>query len=305
MSDAAKKRRKPNDFSLKSYITKVLQLVSSETKARGETLDMVHSMIVGLLNNTASNTNIILSEKNSKKTVNIHHLKVSMELTFGYPARDFLRSMFEFVDEALEKMDSPKEEGESKSQSAHAGLIFPAPRISKFFHKQISCFLQKNGKYSPRHRKAGYGVCLAASMQYVCEQLLRAAGDKAISIHKKRIAPRDVFLAIQEDPGLLSIFRNFVTQGGVVPTISTKESNKKAKGSKKTTPAKKVVTKKTDSIKRSVTEKTTSAKKVVAKKAAPKKAVAKKTTSAKKVVAKKAAPKKEVAAKKKPSKKTN
>ncbi len=98
-------RKKHQGLFISSFILKLAK--KNEVSIRGETLDIIHQLLVGFLENLAATMNLIVSDHLSKKTLKISQLKVAAEITFGIKSAAFSKRLFEFIDETLEQEESP------------------------------------------------------------------------------------------------------------------------------------------------------------------------------------------------------
>ncbi len=93
--------------------------------------------------------------------------------------------------------------------STRAGLRFPVGRIRRYL---------KKGRYAGRVSLQA-PVYLAAVLEYLTAELLEGAGNKLRKT--KRITPREIQLAILQDPELQRMFGHVtIARGGVDPQIN-------------------------------------------------------------------------------------
>nr|ACO51989.1 Histone H2A.x [Aquarana catesbeiana] len=98
------------------------------------------------------------------------------------------------------------------SRSAKAGLQFPVGRIHRFLRK---------GNYAERIG-SGAGIYLAATLEYLCAEVLELAGNAARDNKKSRILPRHIQLAVRNDEELAKLFDGItIADGGVLPNIQS------------------------------------------------------------------------------------
>ena len=72
----------------------------------------------------------------------------------------------------------------------------------------------KQGRYAKR-TGVGAGVYIAAACEYLAEELLELAGNSARDNKRKRLIPRDIGLAVWNDPELDLFFKNItIAQSG-------------------------------------------------------------------------------------------
>jgi len=107
--------------------------------------------------------------------------------------------------------DGKKAKGHGeRSRSMRAGVHFPVGRIHRFMKSYITS----------RNRVGGTaGVFLAATMEYLCAEVLELAGNVAAEYRTKRITPRHLQLAIRGDEELDHLIKATIAGGGVIPHI--------------------------------------------------------------------------------------
>jgi len=96
------------------------------------------------------------------------------------------------------------------TKSRRAGLLLPVSR----FQKRL-----KKGNYAPRVGR-GAGIYMAATIEYLCFELLDLAANAAKDNNRKRITPRHIMMAIKNDDELNTLLRDVhVARAGVLPSI--------------------------------------------------------------------------------------
>ena len=106
---------------------------------------------------------------------------------------------------------SKKSTGGGKQKTAMiCGLEFPPTRCTRLIRK-----------VAPTDRvSANAGVAVASALEYLCAEIVEAAGDIAKEDGFKRIKPRHITLAVKSDDHMSSLFGNAnFASGGVVPRI--------------------------------------------------------------------------------------
>merc|ERR1740120_365313 len=117
-----------------------------------------------------------------------------------------------------------------RSRSMRAGVHFPVGRIHRYLKQYITA-----------HNRVGgtAGVFLAATMEYLCAEVLELAGNVAFEYRTKRITPRHLQLAIRGDEELDHLIKATIAGGGVTPHIDkhllTKKTSNKSKQTGKET----------------------------------------------------------------------
>merc|ERR1719188_2631733 len=105
-----------------------------------------------------------------------------------------------------------------RSRSMRAGVHFPVGRIHRYLKQYITA----------KNRVGGTaGVFLAATMEYLCAEVLELAGNVASDNRTKRITPRHLQLAIRGDEELDYLVKATIAGGGVVPHIDKSLFTKK------------------------------------------------------------------------------
>lgn len=116
-----------------------------------------------------------------------------------------------------------------RTASSRAGLQFPVGRTHR---------LLKEGAYTNRVSK-GSAVALSAILEYLSAEMLELAGKCARDNQMKRINPRCVMLAVQNDEELHALYGNAcIPNSGWAANIHSsllpkKKKEKKAPGEKK------------------------------------------------------------------------
>ncbi|XP_063813434.1 histone H2A, sperm-like [Pseudophryne corroboree] len=96
------------------------------------------------------------------------------------------------------------------SRSSKAGLQFPVGRIHRFL---------KKGNYAERIGSAA-SIYMAATLEYLCAEVLELSGNAARDNKKSRILPRHIQLAVRNDDELAKLFDGVtIADGGVLPNI--------------------------------------------------------------------------------------
>jgi len=120
--------------------------------------------------------------------------------------------------------DGKKAKGHGeRSRSMRAGVHFPVGRLHRFLKSYITS----------RNRVGGTaGVFLAATMEYLCAEVLELAGNVAAEYRTKRITPRHLPLAIRGDEELDHLIKATIAGGGVIPHIDKTLLTSKKTGQK-------------------------------------------------------------------------
>jgi histone H2A len=121
------------------------------------------------------------------------------------------------------KSKTPEPGVKQVSRSDKADVNFPVGRLHSMLRKKKLC--------TPRI-SAGTPVFMAATLEYLCAEILELAGNFCLEKHALRIKPRHIFLAIDEDRELGELFENALIAGGGVhegtnPLLANKPKGKK------------------------------------------------------------------------------
>lgn len=214
-----KSRKKIQGLTLWAFISKLAKTVGSDgISIKGETQSIIHQLLVGFFDQFIFNFNQVLSVPNSKKTIKVDQARSVIELSLGYRSDDLASEVLAEVDRAV---------ASASTEEGH-GLIFAVPRTSRYFKTHLAGYCDtsskgpKKFKVTTRRLDKGMGVCVTAMLQALCFRILSRAVDRISEGKRTRLIPRELYLAIQEDPALSHIFRTFMTQGGVIETSDSK-----------------------------------------------------------------------------------
>lgn len=94
------------------------------------------------------------------------------------------------------------------TKTERAGLVVSVARVERNL---------RSGRYAKRI-STGAAVYMAATLEYIGEELLELSGDVAIQKNHKRIQPRHVKLAVENDAELKELLKGVtIADGGVRP----------------------------------------------------------------------------------------
>ena len=110
----------------------------------------------------------------------------------------------------------------AQTQQSRARITFPVPRVMKML--RTDRLNQRIGSLS--------AVFMAATLEYLAQELLEGAGNIAQDSRKTRITPRHIKLAIASDPELSKVITGVIHEGGIKPHIEPSLLNKGKKGDK-------------------------------------------------------------------------
>ncbi|CAF0714673.1 unnamed protein product [Brachionus calyciflorus] len=117
------------------------------------------------------------------------------------------------------------EKKKRRNLSAKSGVLFPVNYILKNMKKMFpDRIISKEG-----------GIYMSSVLEYLCSEILDLSGDIALKSKKKRIIPRYIQLAINNDEELHHLLNNvIIAQGGVTPHIHPQLLHTKSRGYRKT-----------------------------------------------------------------------
>lgn len=108
------------------------------------------------------------------------------------------------------KKKQVKAKSKSTSRSARAGLYFPIGRTQT---------RMRSKKWIPRIGSSA-AVAHAAVLQYIMSEMLEVSVNQCIAHKSKRIKPRHILLAIENDAEIRSMLgKIIIPSGGVIPKV--------------------------------------------------------------------------------------
>ncbi|MES1920333.1 hypothetical protein MHBO_002013 [Bonamia ostreae] len=97
-----------------------------------------------------------------------------------------------------------------KSKSSRSGLTFPVSKVNRYI---------RNGRYAPKVGVSS-AIYLTGVVEYLAAEVLELAGNAARDNKKRRISPRHIQLAVQNDEELSKLMNDTTIPGaGVLPSI--------------------------------------------------------------------------------------
>lgn len=126
---------------------------------------------------------------------------------------------------------------EKASRASQAGLKVGIGRVAKAFYLHIGSNKSSGSKDSKLRRGKFAMVFLAAVIEYLLTVVLKAAADNIKDSKKARLKSRQILLAIRGNKDLNKLTGWWVIQGGVVPSIDERVSERPKGGRKRRTSA--------------------------------------------------------------------
>jgi len=203
--ESAGKGRDKSRFNI--YIYKVLKQVHPDASISQNSMmvmdDFAKDMFLRILREIE-----IICEMNEKRTITT--LTVQTAVRIVLPGQLAKHSVSEGT-KAVTKYASHEKSGR-QNQSARAGLTFPVAKVKKLMRERG--YLKFSiSKTAP--------VYLAATLEYLCSEVLELGGNAARDSGKIRILPHHLVLALRNDEELNKLTKNCVIcGGGVLPYIA-------------------------------------------------------------------------------------
>jgi histone H3/H4 len=215
------KKKKTRFFE--TYISKVLKQVAPDHGITSNAKQQLNSAICHIANKI-SLTSTHLTQISKKKTLSEKEISNAVKIVF--PGELSVNSITEGEQSVLKF--TTEDENKNTSRQDKAGILFP-PSITEKFLRNFGfskCMITKNAP-----------VFLAATLEYITQDILQLSADMTRENNRVRITIRDLELSVRTDPELTVLFSRcnltFIG-GGVVPAIHSslllKKNRKKKKG---------------------------------------------------------------------------
>lgn len=231
--------------SFATYVQKVLKQLHPDggmTLQAMDAVDFVLRYFTGLFAEKSRR----LALRNDTKTISSNEIEAAVKLLFS---GEIGKHAISEGKKALTKYSQFETTRESDKQSESGNGEFKAPKTMKQTKAGLIFSVSLVDNSYLRHQGVNVGqgapVYLAAVLEYLAAEILELAGNVARDNRRTRIKVRDIFIAVENDPELHTLFRehNLVLLGtGVLPHIDQRilESYKKksAKKTRKTTVSK-------------------------------------------------------------------
>ena len=123
------------------------------------------------------------------------------------------------------KGKSSKDRKAPVSKSNRAGLEFPVSRVAKFLRDRSYFNRISNGA----------SIYITAALEFIMSEVLDLTGEATKALGKKRIFPQSIFMGIQDDDDLNSLFQNaIIAKGGSMDIVNEFTEKMKKKKRKRT-----------------------------------------------------------------------
>ena len=165
------------------YIRQLLKKIHPDISISSNTLFQINT-ILNLVANKLATESLRLCRMDKKSTVSVRHVQQAIRISI--PKELAKHSLIE-LNKAITKASSQTPMTTNRN---HAGIQFPPSRAGNF----MSDHSDKTGIDSK--------IALAATLQYLCEEMVELSGNVAMNHHKSIINNRHLFLTINEDSEL-------------------------------------------------------------------------------------------------------
>ena len=207
------------EYNFRLYIYRVLKQVHPDTGITQEAMNEVNLILHYLLESLMDNVNRLVNHE-KKITVTSRAVQSAVRLTLPgelakHAVSEGTKAVKKYNASIVYAMDTkatlPKGTKAHKSSQSHkASLTFPVSRIGHLMRFYM--------QHCDRLGKAG-PVYLAATLEYICAEILELAGNAAKDNKRIRIRTRDLTLGIENDEELHKLFKDVTLSGGVIPHI--------------------------------------------------------------------------------------
>lgn len=196
-------------MSFNTYINKVLKQVHPDTGITGEAMAEMNHLVNITLDKTMGAINRIIRNR-KVRTLTTRDVQFGVRLAWpGELAKHAVSEGVKAVTKYGAESNEGGRKGAMKSKSVRAGLTFPVTRVSHEMRIQ---------SVAPRLAEMS-AVYMAATLEYICAEILELSGNSARDNKRVRITPRNIMLALVNDEELAKLFRDVVISGGVQPNI--------------------------------------------------------------------------------------
>lgn len=197
------------------YISKVLKQISENHSITINAKEQLNSIICIILKNIVTIV-IRFTQMSNKKTITIKEVKNAVSIIF--PGELAINAISEGMKAQTQYLMC---ENTGLSKQNKAEIIFSVPLVEKFLRNfgQSKFLVSSNAP-----------VFLAASMEYICAELLETSTLYANENRRIRITVRELELGVRNDEELNILFKKLNIEfigGGVIPFIHPNLLNKK------------------------------------------------------------------------------
>lgn len=206
--DIKKKSSGTKRISFNVYIRRIQKIINQDHEISKNALSQLNS-IMGIIATDLSVTSRFITGLCGRKTVNCSSVQAAVKLRI--PGEISINSVKEGVT-AVDKFQTSKKAGLNRRET-HAELIFSVSLAEHFLRGYNSSTLAVSSS-AP--------VFLAATLEYICKEILDLASQQTQLKTKKKITVRHMFLGIANDHEFPAFFRNMkilMTCTGVLQDI--------------------------------------------------------------------------------------
>lgn len=211
-----------------TYIKRVLKQVHPDTDITSGAMQIMEQLVIYSLDTIIQTGNTLVLEAAPRETTDSRTIQSAVRILLpGELSKHAVAEGTKAVTKYYhgnhgDKETKPKGLKEPKRRESRAGLLFSVARCEERI-RQL-CVTKRVA--------AGAPVYLAGVIEYLCSEVLELAGNASRDNKKKRIKPRHIMIAIQNDWELSRLYKHSFMDGGVLPSIHAtfvKVSKKKAK----------------------------------------------------------------------------
>ena len=219
--------------SLSSYIYKVLKQVHPDSGITKNGMICMNQLVVDVYERILVAAKM-LANACKRETIGAREIQTAVRLIYPgqlakHAVSEGTKAVVNFNSDKV-KMKSASEDDnddhehkKKKSRTERSGLTFPVGRLHSYLKSDAKMRIG-----------ATTAVYISAILEYIAAEILEMAGNAARDNKVKRVNPRFIFLAIQNDKEVKALFPNSIfLKGGVMPHINPNLLPKTRKRSKR------------------------------------------------------------------------
>lgn len=196
---------------LYDYISKLAKRVNPDISLTGESAVELNNLNKYLLEMLMQKVNANVNRQ-SKKTATAKEVEYAVKLAFPMELRKHAISegskAIQTYEAAAKDRASQRKPGEQLKpvlKSSLANIVFPITRIENIMRELSTA--DRVSKGAP--------IYMAAVLEYITSEILELSWNFTVNNKKKRITPRHITLAVQDDAELKKLFAHVNFGGGV------------------------------------------------------------------------------------------